>query len=310
MPRLDPGQLPRFDRPACMNYQETPVVFECAGCRLVGIVCLPEMPTPHGVLIVVGGPQYRSGSHRQFTLLARDLARQDIASFRFDYRGMGDSEGDTRTFEQVNDDVRAALDCFLARAPLVRHAILWGLCDAASAALYYASVGDSRVSGLVLLNPWVHSLPGEQRARLKHYYSKRIADPAFWHKLFVGGVALGSSVADLLRAIKAVLAGSRQDAIPAESKPLQGAALNYIDRMLVGLRSFQGPVLIVLSGNDLVSQEFQHLADSHPGWKAACSPPKVEKHLLVEANHTFSSHLWREQVSGLTAQWLKRRLGA
>jgi exosortase A-associated hydrolase 1 len=293
-----------------MNYQEIPVVFECAGYRLIGIVCLPETPTASGVLIVVGGPQYRSGSHRQFTLLARDLACQGIASFRFDYRGMGDSEGDMRTFEQVNDDVRAALDCFLAHAPSLRRIALWGLCDAASAALYYANTGDSRIGGLVLLNPWVHSVQGEQQARLKHYYLKRIADPSFWHKLFSGGVTLSASVMDLLDAIKAVLAGSRQNANCADGKPFQETPLSYIDRMLAGLSGFQGPVLIVLSGNDLVSQEFQHLANSHPGWKAACLPPKVEKHTLAEANHTFSSHTWRALASDLTAQWLKRRLEA
>ncbi|HBZ05431.1 MAG TPA: hydrolase 1, exosortase A system-associated, partial [Massilia sp.] len=46
----------------------------CRGAWLYGIVSLPAAPHPRGVLIVVGGPQYRAGSHRQFTLLARDLA--------------------------------------------------------------------------------------------------------------------------------------------------------------------------------------------------------------------------------------------
>ena len=42
-----------------------------------------------GMLIVVGGPQYRAGSHRQFTLLARDVAATGVPTMRFDYRGMG-----------------------------------------------------------------------------------------------------------------------------------------------------------------------------------------------------------------------------
>jgi alpha/beta superfamily hydrolase len=48
------------------------------------------------VLVIVGGPQYRAGSHRQFTLLARSLAEQGFAVLRFDYRGMGDSTGAMR----------------------------------------------------------------------------------------------------------------------------------------------------------------------------------------------------------------------
>jgi len=31
---------------------------------------------------------------------------------RFDYRGMGDSEGEARTFESVQDDIRIAIDTF------------------------------------------------------------------------------------------------------------------------------------------------------------------------------------------------------
>src|SRR4051812_2979776 len=95
--------------------QERAVAFDCQGERLYGVISLPSsasnQPVTRGVLIVVGGPQYRAGSHRQFTLLARSLAARGIAAMRFDYRGMGDSEGAMRDFESVQDDVRAALDC-------------------------------------------------------------------------------------------------------------------------------------------------------------------------------------------------------
>jgi len=47
-----------------------------------------------GVLIVVGGPQYRVGSHRQFVMLARFLADHGVPCMRFDYRGMGDVSGE------------------------------------------------------------------------------------------------------------------------------------------------------------------------------------------------------------------------
>ena len=59
-------------------------------------------PTTTGVLLIVGGPQYRVGSHRQFVQLARSLAQLDIPVLRFDYSGMGDSAGDKKSFEQIN----------------------------------------------------------------------------------------------------------------------------------------------------------------------------------------------------------------
>lgn len=60
-----------------------------------------EHEVPLGLLMVVGGPQYRVGSHRQFVLLARDLAAAGIPVFPFDYRGMGDSTGQARDFEGI-----------------------------------------------------------------------------------------------------------------------------------------------------------------------------------------------------------------
>ena len=174
------------------TWHEQPVVFDCEGCRLIGIVTLPETTAEAGVIIVVGGPQYRAGSHRQFTLLARQLATHSIASIRFDYRGMGDSEGDMRNFEAVDADIRAALETLKQHAPKLRRIALWGLCDAASAALYYAHT-DTRITDLVLLNPWVHTPAGAARVQLKHYYLSRLMQRSFWGKLLSGKVRLSES---------------------------------------------------------------------------------------------------------------------
>ena len=82
-----------------MNYEEQAITFDCHGASLYGIASVPQQSGARGVLIVVGGPQYRVGSHRQFALLARSLAAQGIPAMRFDYRGMGDSVGEPHTFE-------------------------------------------------------------------------------------------------------------------------------------------------------------------------------------------------------------------
>jgi exosortase A-associated hydrolase 1 len=195
-----------------MNYREQPLTIDCDGDVLVAIATIPEAPrTTTGLLVVVGGPQYRVGSHRQFVLLCRALAEKGIPCMRFDYRGMGDATGEQRSFESIDSDIRTAANCFFDTVPGLDGLVLWGLCDGASAACFYAPT-DERIAGLVLLNPWVRTEAGEARTYVKHYYLRRLVDREFWKKLMGGGVAIGDSVSSVFRALR--LAGAPR---PAES---------------------------------------------------------------------------------------------
>ena len=279
-----------------LAWREYPAVFECEDCRLIGIVTLPEATAQLGVVIVVGGPQYRAGSHRQFTLLARHLADNAIASIRFDYRGMGDSEGVQRNFEDVNADIYAAIETLKQHVPQLRRIALWGLCDAASAALYYART-DARVTGLVLLNPWVHSPFGAARVQLKHYYWSRLMQRSFWAKLLSGKVRLNESAQNLARAAR-VAAPHAAPADPRHAGP------DYVERMFEGLQQFRGNILFLLSGNDLTAKEFIALTRRDKRWGKICRSSKVESITVKEANHTFSTRTWRAQVEVHTARWI------
>ena len=280
-----------------MNYTEQVFIFDCAGCRLPGILTQPETPLDTGVLILVGGPQYRAGSHRQFTLLARQMAAQGIAAMRFDYRGMGDSEGEARTFETVTEDIRAAINAFFERTPSVRRVAIWGLCDAASSALLYAHT-DTRVSRLILLNPWVHTEAGAARAQLKYYYLSRLTQRSFWTKLLTGKVNMSQSVGDLKNSAQSVVNSDEKPGDPRLGSP------GYIERMLHGLQKFQGEALLVLSGNDMVAQEFISLTQRDKHWKKACASSGITRWMLKEANHTFSSQTWRDEIGKRTIEWL------
>lgn len=284
-------------------WHEQALVFECAGSRLVGVLTLPEAAHDTAVLIVVGGPQYRAGSHRQFTLLARHLGDRGIASLRFDYRGMGDSEGEMRTFEQVGEDIRAALDALFRTLPSLRAVVLWGLCDAASAAMLYAP-DDARVSGLVLLNPWVHSEAGAARARLKHYYLARLLQRSFWVKLLSGKFSLKNSASDLVRSARVAGAASERAADSAPWDPRHGTP-GFIGRMLEGLRRYRGRALFIVSGNDLTGQEFVALAERDAAWRRACRMPGRRRETLPGANHTFSTRAWRDRAADWTARWVR-----
>jgi len=107
--------MPRTDRRdncgraavGAVSFSERPLLFDCEGERLVGMLALPEKPSRVAVIVVVGGPQYRAGAHRQFVQLSRRLAEAGFPALRFDYRGMGDSSGMPRTFEECGPDIAA-----------------------------------------------------------------------------------------------------------------------------------------------------------------------------------------------------------
>jgi exosortase A-associated hydrolase 1 len=288
-----------------MNYEERPIVFCCGSDWLYGILTLPEHAASRGVLILVGGPQYRAGSHRQFTLLARQLATNGIPVFRFDFRGMGDSEGDARTFENVEDDVGYAIDRLFAETPSLSELVILGLCDAASAALFYA-YQDRRVTGLVLLNPWVRTGEGSAKVYLKHYYTSRIFERELWRKIWSGNFNYAGSIRSLFGTISTVVTERREIAPPivrnnckngCDSAPLP-------ERMFQGLERFQGKVLLILSGNDLTAQEFSDLVKSSRKWKKLLASRRFSCFSLLGANHTFSRREWRDQIAHWTREWL------
>jgi exosortase A-associated hydrolase 1 len=254
--------------------------FLCEGSHLVGVLDAPERPLARGVLVVTGGPQYRVGSHRQFTLMGRMLAQRGIPVLRFDHRGSGDSEGAPRGFDALDEDINAAMKEFFMQLPHMKEVVILGLGDAATAAAFYAC-SDHRVSGLILLNPWIDSPDGAARVALRHYYLGRLGELAFWKKVASGNLDLASNASALRRDMRAASDDADSD-LP--------------QRMVASLSCFDGQVLVVLGGDDLSARAFADLMGKQA---IACS--RVD---IPAANHTFASCAWRDEVAQRAANWL------
>lgn len=285
-----------------MKVAERAFFFDCLGNRLLGVATLPEIASDIGVLIIVGGPQYRIGSHRQFVQLARALAQAGYPVLRFDVRGMGDSAGTGGHFDAIGEDIACALSAFENEVPSATRFVLWGLCDGASAALMYMEqTSDPRIAGLALLNPWVRSEVSLARTQVKHYYSRRLVQADFWRKLSQGQVG-AVAMRDLWGNMRSALRGDPK--LQERGSPVP-ATRPYRQRMAAGWKRFSGRILLILSDNDLTAKEFLDVVAVDPAWQGALSTSHMQRQNLLGADHTLSASSSRTQAEALTLEWLK-----
>ena len=242
--------------------------FECKGDRLVGT--LDEAGGKTGLFIVSGGNEIRSGAHRGQAMVAQILAEQGFPTFRFDRRGIGDSEGANLGFEQSADDIAAALACFRKEAQIDR-IIAFGNCDAATALALHTKPGD--VDGFILSNPWVieetsgvtHS-PKQLRQR---YLAKLRSPIAIWQFL--------TSATDFKK-----LGAGLKTAASASPAPAPLA-----EKMLAALDDFSGDVHFFIASRDRTAQIFAESLDG-PAYRSLRQSDCCHVHICDTNGHSYA----------------------
>ena len=277
---------------------ERPVWYDCEGEAVLGILHNDHDAPDMGFVIIVGGPQYRVGSHRMFVQWARRFAAEGFAALRFDCRGMGDSGGQFPGFERLDPDVRSAVDCLAAACPTLSRIALVGLCDGATAAAIYAHT-DPRVTDLVLLNPWVHTEQTEAKTYLWHYYPRRLMQADFWRSLWSGNVRVVKSALDLARNIGATVGKSIGERSCHDE--------HYIDRMRHGLLGFNGNTLVLTSERDMVATEFLGFLDGHDDWQPVRD--RITLTQIPGSDHTLSDKSAMDAFVSLTLDWIRSAPG-
>lgn len=278
---------------------EKPFTFVCDGSVLLGVIHEAASQTDLGMLtIVAGGPQYRGGCGRQLVELGRRMALEGVPVMRFDHRGLGDSSGAFKGFQHIEKDIHCAIDEFRTRVPSVKRIILWGGCDAASAALLNAFKLPG-VVGIIASNPWITTEETATLARKRHYRS-RLLQKSFWLKLL-------RMEYNPLDYVSAALRRSRKQ-IVAESVTGDDSADHatpYLERMLHGLNHFRGSVLFVLSGRSILSSQFDELLRSDERWLRAVESERHQRVAIANADQTFSSRSGREELLNLASDWIR-----
>lgn len=244
--------------------------FPCEGAMLCATLDLPDAAPTTGLLIVSGGNEIRSGAWGSHARIAEGAVAQGYAAFRFDRRGVGDSEGANGGFQSSAPDLAAAIAAFRATVPSMTRVIALGNCDAASALMLSSGAG---VDGLVLSNPWTYEEEnaGPSVQALRAHYRKRLVNTDALMRLLTGKVSLASLFGSLLRL-------ARPAPPPA---PL-------VQQMRDGLGAFTGPVRLLLAGNDSTAQAFAGVWDGKDARIVRCDG----------ASHSFVEPHAREWLMG------------
>lgn len=201
--------------------------FDCDGDWLAGT--LDGVDGEAGLLIVSGGNEIRSGAYAGQAALARHFAECGFPVFRYDRRGVGESEGTNGGFEASAQDIAAAVTAFRAEAPHLRKIVAFGNCDAATAlALFHAGIA---IDALILANPWTIETAIEpdmptppSAAAIRARYWARLKNPRSLLDLVTGKIDLRKLAGGLAKAASSEapssLAGRIADALAITNVPV------------------------------------------------------------------------------------------
>ena len=249
------------------------LTFICESSTLVG--SLDEAQGATGLLLVSGGNELRSGAFAGQAQFAARIAAQGFPVFRYDRRGVGDSEGPNGEFKTSRADIAAALGAFRAEAPQVTRILALGNCDAASSLMLANGAG---CDGLILSNPWTIEGADEEPSAevLRDHYKRRLANPAALKRLVTGQIPIGK----LLRS----LIGALRPAPPPTS---------LAQDMAAGIAAFGGEVAILIAERDRTAVAFLSAWDK--------ADPRIRR--CAGASHSYAepeAQAWLEaQVLGV-----------
>jgi fermentation-respiration switch protein FrsA (DUF1100 family) len=252
---------------------ETPVTFTNHDQQLVGMLHLPDGPGPHpAVLFYHGFTGDRIENHFIFVKMARRLAAAGMVAMRFDFRGSGESQGEfvDMTLPAEVDDARMAL-AWLRAHPAV---------DATNVSILGLSMGGAVAAAIAGEDPDVRKL----------VLWSALAAPLELFESEAGGQPLPPPL------------GPQPDGTFDVGGHLIGPA--FIQTLgdvqpLALVSDFRRPVLIIHGTNDPTVPP-----DHARRFLQAIGEAYATLHWIEGADHTYSAHVWEQQVMDLTRDWL------
>jgi pimeloyl-ACP methyl ester carboxylesterase len=309
----------------------TPITFpNQAGLRLFGMLHQPAVPREGAetVLILSPGVKMRVAPHRLYNKLAERFVAMGYPVLRFDFHGLGDSEGAapetlladfygaTQLGRYVGDTL-AAMD-WMQRTYGTSRFIAAGLCGGALTGLLTAA-HDPRIVALCAISipvildgsdrdPARYMTAAQLTATRTGYFRKlRVAEWRSWVRLLTFrsdfrmiARALFKPIQARIRRSKSTPENARAAVQPDNTNPLFAPAF----RSMV---STSRHVLLVFAESDRLFWEFEEKFLRRHGPSLEPHTAWYRVHVTPQANHIFSSSEWQEDLFEQCCGWLEGR---
>jgi uncharacterized protein len=303
----------------------TPVTFRNRkGLQLFGVLHTPASAWPGKltVLLLSPGVKMRVGPQRLYLQMTARLLELGLSVLRFDFHGLGDSEG-TLHEEQLRDvynhievgrfvdDTVDAMD-WMQQTYGCERFLLSGLCGGAITGLLTGE-RDSRVAGLLALGitPVLASRAADaslymtvgQLEMQQRMYLGKLLSPQAWFRL----VTLQSDnrlIRRMLAHWGRQLLGRSQE--PPAVPPAENDNANPLfPPAFFKMLSTRRPMLLVFGGSDRLHWEYEEKFVSRHRERLAAMPALAEVHVVEHANHVLSLREWQDEMLDVVTRWLR-----
>lgn len=240
--------------------RETPIAVAQPFGELFGILAEPASGSDGDVCAVLlnAGAIRRIGPNRMWVEAARRWAALGVPTLRLDVEGIGDADGDTGRFGEIEalyvpalvDQVRGALDDLAERGFGPRF-VLAGLCSGAYWG-FHAALADDRVTAAYMLNPralfWDPSLEVSREVR------RALVRASAWRRVLRGEIPM-RRMAGLAYRAPGVLARRALARIARRAARRRGG--DRLDRAFDRLRDAGTRVQLIFTSNEPLYEELE-----------------------------------------------------
>lgn len=309
-----------------------PVAFKnSAGLKLFGTLHKPEGGKPAALAVVLLSPgvKMRIGPGRLYAPLTSMLNSLGYAVLRFDFFGLGDSEGDlpeTMLADVYNnievgryvDDTVCAMN-WLAETHGIERFVLGGLCGGAITALL-AAQRDPRVEGLLSIGMTVtlasnaadaakYITRGELDERRRGYY-RRLLQPKSWLRL----LSFQSDYRMIWTSVKRLVVKDRPAAMnpstAARELEQRGNANPLFPTAFFAFLDRGGKALMLFSEKDRLQAEYREKFAEPFAERLRKYVSQIEEHVVANANHVLSMPDWQREMVEVARNWLSKTQAA